>query len=58
MQGVVAAAVAASEAVDICVAGGAVVGGEVGSGRVCCHFHIGIVWWSGGDAVICFRMPA
>ena len=52
MEGVVTVAAAASEAEDRCVSGGAVVGGEVGSGGVCCHFHIGIVWRSGDDAVI------
>ena len=34
------------------------VGREVVSGGVRRHFHIGLVQRSGGDAVICFRMPA
>ena len=49
---------AALEAEDRCVTGGAVVGGEVGSDRICFHHHISLVRRSGGDAVICFRMPA
>ena len=48
---------AALEAEDGCVPGGAVAGGEVGSSGVRCHHHIGLVWWSVGDAVIRFRMP-
>ena len=51
-------AVTASESEDRCVPGGAVVGGEVRSGRVRRHRHIGLVQWSGGNEVICFRMPA
>ena len=48
----------ALEAEDGCVPGGAVIGREISSGRVCHHHHIGIVRRSGGNAVTCFRMPA
>ena len=34
------------------------IGGEVGSGRVCCHSHINLVQRSGGDVVILFCMPS
>ena len=37
---------------------GAVVGGEVFSGGVRFHCHIGPGRRSGGDAVVCFCMPA
>ena len=43
---------------DGCVPGGVVIGKEVISGRVCHHSSISIVWWSGGDAVVCFRMTS
>ena len=33
------------------------VGGEVVSSGVRRRCHIGLVWWSGGDAVIFFCMP-
>ena len=39
---------AALEAEDRCVTGGAVVGGEVGSDRICFHHHISLVRRSGG----------
>ena len=51
-EGAVAVAVAALEEEFGCVPGCAVVGGDVGSGGVRCHRHIGLVWRSGGDAVI------
>ena len=41
-----------------CVPGGAVVGGEVGSGGIHCHSRIGLVRRSEGNAVICFRMTS
>ena len=56
-EGAVAVAAAALEAEDRCAPRGAVVGGEVDSGRVHCHSHIGLVCKSGGDAVICFCIP-
>ena len=56
-EGVVAVVMVASKAEGGCVPGDAVVDGEVGSGRVRRNFGIGLVWRSGGDAVICFRMP-
>ena len=43
---------------DGCVTRGAVVGGEVGRGGLCCHSRIGLVWKSVGDTVVCFCMPA
>ena len=43
---------------DGCIPGGAVVGGEVSSGGVRLPRCIGLVLRSGGDAVICFCMPA
>ena len=49
---------AALEAEVRCIPRGTVVGGEVVSGRVCRHCHIGLVLQSGGDAVICFSIPA
>ena len=58
VEGVVAVVAASLEAEDGCVTGGAVVSREVCSGAVCHHHHISIVRRSGGDAVICFRMPA
>ena len=48
--------VAAVEEEDGCVPGSAVVGREVGSSRVRWHSN-GLVWRSGGIAVICFCMP-
>ena len=54
----VAMVTVALEAEDGCVPGGAVVGKEVRSGGICCYCHIGLVQWSGGNAVICFCMPA
>ena len=51
-QGVVAVAAADLKAEDGCVPVGAVVDREVGSSGVCCHVHIGLVCWLGGDAVI------
>ena len=58
VEGAAEVATAASEADDGCVLRGAVVGGEVRSGGVCRHHHIGLVWQSGGNTVICFRMTA
>ena len=58
LEGAVAVVATALEAEDGCVPGGAVIGKEISSGRVCHHHHIGIVWRSGGNAVTCFRMPA
>ena len=58
VEGVVAVVATALEAEDGCVPGGAVVGREVGSGGIRCNIHIGIVRRSGGEAVICFCMPA
>ena len=57
-EGAVAVASSALEAENGCVPGGAVVGGDVGSGGVRYNFHIGLVRRSGGDAVICFYMTA
>ena len=57
-EGAVAVSEAASEAENGCFPRGAVVGGEVGSGGVIFHPHISLVWRSGGDAVICFSIPA
>ena len=57
-EGSVEVEAAALEAEDGCVPGGAVVGREVGSGGIRCNIHIGIVRRSGGEAVICFCMPA
>ena len=48
----------AAEQDDGCVPTGAVVGKEVSSSRISHPCRIGIVWRSGGDAVICFCMPA
>ena len=56
--GAVAVTVASSEAEDRCPPGGEVVGREVDSGRLRRHRHIGLFLRSGGDAVICFEMPA
>ena len=50
----VAVAAAEFEAEDGQLPVGAVVGGEVSSGRIRRHFHISLVWRPGGDAVICF----
>ena len=52
-EGAVAVAAANSEAEGGCVPRGALVGREVISGMVCRHRHIGYVWRSGDDAVIC-----
>ena len=49
---------AALEAEDGCVPGGAVVDRDVGSGEVRHNFLIGIFCQSGGNALICFCMPA
>ena len=58
MEGAVAVAAATSEAEDGCVPRGTIVGGEVGSNGVRRHHNISLVWRLGGDAFICFRMPA
>ena len=47
----------ALEAENVCVPGGAVVGGEFGNGGVRRHHHIRLVRRLGGDAVICFCVP-
>ena len=57
-EGELAVAAAALKAEDGYVPGSAVVDGEVGRGGVRHHSHISLVWRLGGDAVICFCMPA
>ena len=57
-EGAVAVVEVALEEEDGCVPRGLVVCGEVGSGRVRHHHHINLVQRTGGNAVICLRMPA
>ena len=57
-EGEIAVATEASEAEEGCAPGGAVVGRVFGSGVVCRHCYLGLIWKSGGYAVICFLMPA
>ena len=48
MEGALAVSAEASDAEDVCIPGGAVVGREVVRGRLYCHNCIGLVWRSGG----------
>ena len=58
VEGEVVVAAADPEAEDRCVPGGTVAGIDVGRGRVRCHHTISLFWRLGGDAIICFCMPA
>ena len=57
-EAAVAVAEETSKAEDGCVPGGEVVGREVDSGGVRCHRYISLIWRLGGNAIICFHMPA
>ena len=57
-EGVVAVVEVAFEEEGGCVPRGLVVCGEVGSGRVRHHHHIGLVRRLGGNVVTCFCMHA
>ena len=55
-EGKVVVAAVASEAEKEFFPGGVVVGGEISSNRVCSHHHINLIWISGGETDICFRI--